>query len=234
MADDVLKFSRLGNVLVLGLDDGRANALTSVLIEQLREQVRIAEQDPEIRAVVLHGRDGRFSGGFDLALMMSGDANAVIGLVGDGGQLVRDLYASTVPIVAACTGSAVAGGALILLGCDLRIGADAPAKIGLNEVAIGMVLPDWGLTIAAERLGKHRFQRVTALAHLMSSAEAVECGFLDELAAPELVVETAITRAEHLASTLDPNAYAGTIRATRSAVVAQLDADIAAFRALAR
>ncbi len=65
---------------------------------------------------------------------------------------MRLLYGCGVPVVAACTGSAVAAGALMLLGCDVRVGADVPAKIGLNEVAIKMVLPDWAFTIAADRL----------------------------------------------------------------------------------
>jgi enoyl-CoA hydratase len=221
------------NVLILGLDDGRANALTTDLIRAIRAQIHAAEADDDIRAVVIHGRQGRFSGGFDLTVMMSGDLRAIIGLVGDGGELVRDLYAATVPVVAGCTGSAVAGGALMLLGCDLRIGADAPAKIGLNEVAIGLVLPEWGLTMAEARLSNRHVQRVTALAPLVSSREAIDIGFLDEIVAPELVVETAIERATQLAATLDPRAYAGTIELTRSAVLAELDAELVAWRALA-
>lgn len=233
MSTDSLTVDLRGQVLVLGLDDGRANALTAGLITAIRDQIRVAELDDAIRAVVIHGRDGRFSGGFDLGVMLSGDAQAIIRLVGDGGDLVRDLYAATVPVVAACTGSAVAGGALMLLGCDLRIGTDAPAKIGLNEVAIGMVLPEWALTIAEARLSNRHFQRVTALAPLASSREAVEIGFLDEIIAPELVIETAIERAEMFAATLDPRAYAGTIKLTRAAVIAELDAELVAWRALA-
>ncbi len=233
MSTDALTVELRNRVLILGLDDGRANALTAELIGAIRAQIRVAVLDDEIRAVVIHGRDRRFSGGFDLAVMMSGDAKAIVSLVGDGGDLVRDMYAATVPVVAACTGSAVAGGALMLLGCDLRVGADTPAKIGLNEVAIGMVLPEWGLTIAEARLSNRDFQRVTALAQLVSPREAVDIGFLDEIVAPELVIETAIARAEALAATLDPPAYAGTIKLTRAAVIAELDTELVAWRALA-
>ncbi len=233
MSTDSLTVELRSQVLILGLDDGRANALTAELIGAIRAQIRVAVLDDEIRAVVIHGREGRFSGGFDLAVMMSGDAKAIVSLVGDGGDLVRDIYAATVPVVAACTGSAVAGGALMLLGCDLRIGADAPAKIGLNEVAIGMVLPEWAITIAEARLSNRDFQRVTALAQLVSPREAVDIGFLDEIVAPELVIETAIARAEAFAATLDPRAYAGTIKLTRATVIAELDTELVAWRALA-
>ena len=137
---------------MLHLDDGKANALSVELISAISAAVSAAEADPDQRAVVIHGRDGRFSGGFDLGVMLGGDVAAIVSLVADGGELVRMLYGAGVPVVAACTGSAVAGGALMLLGCDVRVGADVPAKIGLNEVAIKMVLPDWALTIARERL----------------------------------------------------------------------------------
>ena len=86
--------------------------------------------------------------------MYGDDFGKIIELVADGGELVRTFWGCGVPVVAACTGSAVAAGALILLGCDVRVGADIPAKIGLNEVAIKMVLPDWALTIATDRLSK--------------------------------------------------------------------------------
>ena len=122
---------------------------------------------------MLHGREGKFSGGFDLGVMMADDLSATINLVANGGELVRTLYGCSVPVVAACTGHALAAGALMLLGSDVRIGADVPAKIGLNEVAIKMVLPDWALTIAIERLSKRHVHRATANARLTGPAGAL-------------------------------------------------------------
>ena len=118
-----------------------------------------AEHDASVSAVVLHGRPGRFSAGFDLSVMRGDDVGAIADLVCDGGMLVRHMYGAKIPIVAACTGHALAAGALVLLGCDLRIGADVDCKIGLNEVAIAMVLPDWAFTIAVDRLSKRHLQR---------------------------------------------------------------------------
>ena len=102
-------------------------------------------------------------------------------LVSDGGALVRTLYGSSIPVVAACTGHALAAGALVLLGCDVRVGADVDCKIGLNEVAIGMVLPDWAFTIAVDRLSKRHLQRAVATARITSAAGAVDAGYLDEV-----------------------------------------------------
>lgn len=121
----MLNVERKGQVLVATLDDGKANALSHALIDALRGAVAEAEADPEVRALAIVGRPGRFSAGFDLSVIQSGDPNAVARLIADGGDLVRTVYAAGVPVVAACTGHALAAGALLLLACDRRIGADA-------------------------------------------------------------------------------------------------------------
>ena len=188
-----------------------------------------AEHDASVSAVVLHGRPGRFSAGFDLSVMTGGDIPAMASLVSDGGALVRTLYGSSIPVVAACTGHALAAGALVLLGCDVRIGADVECKIGLNEVAIGMVLPDWAFTIAVDRLSKRHLQRAVATARITSAAGAVEAGYLDEVASAESVLDVAVERAADFA-VLDHRAYAGTVRRLRGEVLDLMDAQIAADR----
>lgn len=228
---DALTIERHGPVMVLHMDDGKANALTSETIAGIIAAVTDAEADPDVGAVVLHGRDGRFSGGFDLEVMFGGDMNAIIGLVADGGEMVRYLWGSGVPVVAACTGHAVAAGALILLGCDVRIGADVPAKIGLNEVAIKMVLPDWALTIATDRLSRRHVHRATANARLTGSAVAVDVGFLDEVAPADQVLARAIEVATELAETLDPPSYARTVHKVRGDILDEMAREIAADRA---
>lgn len=230
---DALTIEHRGPVTVLHLDDGKANALSFGLIAAIRAAVSDAEADDAIGAVVIHGRAGRFSGGFDLDVMFGGDFEQIIRLVADGGDMVRQLWGSSVPVVAACTGSAVAGGALTLLGCDVRVGADVPCKIGLNEVAIKMVLPDWALTIALERLSKRHVHRATANARLTGAAEAVDVGFLDEVVSADRVLDRAVEIATDLAATLDPAAYRGTVEKVRGDLLATMDAQIAADRAAA-
>ena len=228
---DVLTIERRGPVTVLHLDDGKANALTFDLIAAIRAAVADAEADDTVGAVVIHGRDGRFSGGFDLGVMFGGDLQQIVGLVADGGDMVRHLWGSSVPVVAACTGSAVAGGALTLLGCDVRVGADVPCKIGLNEVAIKMVLPDWALTIALDRLSKRHVHRATANARLTGAHDALDVGFLDEVVPADRVLDRAVEIATELAETLDPAAYRGTVEKVRGELLATIDAQVAADRA---
>lgn len=231
MTSSAVTTERRDGVLVAHLDDGKANALSTEIIATLQDVIDDAEQDESIGAVVLHGRPGRFSAGFDLAVMTGTDLDAIIGLVADGGALVHRLYGSRVPVVAASTGHALAAGALLLLGCDVRIGADVDAKVGLNEVAIRMVLPGWAFTIASERLSRRHLQRAVANARLTSPRDAVDVGYLDEVVPADELLERAVAVAADMAATLDPSAYGRTVDALRGEVLATMEAQIAADRA---
>ncbi|MGA0916015.1 MAG: crotonase/enoyl-CoA hydratase family protein [Ilumatobacteraceae bacterium] len=220
---DTLTVEQRGLVRIVTMDDGKANAFSLEVINDLRGLLREAEADDETRSLVIAGREGRFSGGFDLSAMRAGDVDAVVELVAAGGALVADLYASPLTVVAAATGHAVAAGALVLLGCDHRIGVDGPVKIGLNEVAIGMVLPPWALIIARDRLSKRYFHSSTTNARLFDGRTAVDAGFLDEVVAAESVVERAIEKATEL-SALVPAAYARTVEVVRGPVIAEMRA----------
>ena len=210
-----------GRVLLATMDDGRANAMSTAMSGALRAALTRAEQDPAIGAMVIAGRPGRFSGGFDLGVIRGGDAEAIREMVEGGGALVAHAYGASVPVVAACTGHAVAAGALLLLGCDHRVGPDADVKIGLNEVAIGLTLPRWALAIAAERLSRRHLQASVANAQLYDGAGAVAAGFLDAAVEPDAVIETAVAHASLLAE-LDTAAYAATVQALRGEVLAAM------------
>ena len=233
MTSEHVSVERRDSVLVVHLDDGKANALSSSMIGAIGAALDQAESDDSIGAVVLHGRDGKFCAGFDLSVMRGGDISAMANLVCDGGELVSRLYGSSIPVVAACTGHALAAGALLLLGCDVRIGADVDCKIGLNEVAIGMVLPDWAFNIAIERLSRRHLQLAVATARITDARGAVDVGYLDEVAPVDAVLETAVARATELA-TLNGRAYAGTVRALRGELIAEMATQIASDRAMGR
>jgi enoyl-CoA hydratase len=230
MTTTAVTTERRNGVLIIHLDDGKANALSFEIIVAIHEALDTADADDGIRAVVLHGRPGRFSGGFDLGVMLGDDIYAIINLVADGGSLVQRMYGSPVPIVAACTGHALAAGALLLLGCDVRVGADVDAKVGLNEVAIKMVLPDWAFTIATERLSKRHLQRALADARITTPRDAVDVGYLDEVVPADDLLDRAVAVADELATTLDPSAYRRTIAKLRGPLLERMEAEIARDR----
>ena len=182
-------------VAVVRLDDGKANAVSHELIAELRGALDRAES--EASAVVIAGRAGRFSAGFDLATMTAGPDSAR-DLVSAGCELLLRIYLHPQPVVAACTGHALAAGALLLLASDRRVGAAGDFKIGLNEVAIGLRLPIFAAELARDRLSKRHFTQATILARIYDPHEACDAGYLDAVEDPERVVEVACAEARTL------------------------------------
>lgn len=232
MADDTTApthFSLDGDVAVLTLDDGKANAMGHATLDAFHQALDRAEA--EASALVVAGGAKAFSAGYDLAVMTE-STESMQGLVAAGGRLLMRLYGSPVPTVAACTGHALAGGALTLLACDDRIGpADAPAKIGLNEVAIGMPLPIFAVELARQRLSP-RHLTAAVLGTVYGPEDAVAAGYLDRLVpraevvreAKELAVQRAALRRGAVGRTKE--ALRGAVVAT---VLASLDDDITAL-----
>ena len=214
-------------VAVVHLDDGKANAVSHTLIDQLHAALDTASS--EATSVAFVGRDGRFSAGFDLSVMTQG-ADATRGLVKAGGELLMRVYTHPQPTVAAVTGHALAAGALLCLACDTRIGsAGLPAKIGLNETAIGMGLPWYGVRLGEARLSMRYRTRSVLQAEVFDMEGALDAGCLDALVGPDEVVDAAVAEARRLGQ-LPGGAYAFTKRRLRSAladdVLAGLDADM--------
>jgi enoyl-CoA hydratase len=219
MAQPRVTVTTQAGVSVLGVDDGKVNAVNHDLLDELEPALEQAQA--QSRAIVLAGRPGVFSGGFDLGVVGPGGPRAEA-LVERGGRLVARLYSSPVPVVAACTGHAVALGAVLLMAADLRVGAAGEASIGLNEVAIGIGVPASLVALARERLASRYVTEAVLLARLWTPEQAVEVGFLDEVVPAEKVTQRALAHARDLAGRLQPDAYQATARALRSATAGQL------------
>src|SRR2546428_8816140 len=130
MSDDVVRYEVRDRVARVTIANGKANALSPDVIAQLDAALTRAEDagEEQVGALLITGAPGMFSGGFDLAVMRAGAA-AAGRLVTDGGALITRLFGSEVPVVIACSGHAVAAGALLLLGADARIGARGAFRI---------------------------------------------------------------------------------------------------------
>lgn len=212
------------------LDDGKANALSPAVVAALGDALGRAEDEgPErVGALLVSGRPGMLSGGFDLQVMRSG-MEAASRLVTDGGALFSRMFGSEVPVVVACTGHAVAAGALLLLAADFRVGARGDFRIGLNETQIGLVLPRWAVELARERLSVRHFQQATVGARLYDPDGAAEAGFLDAVVEPADVAGAALAEARRWAD-LPRAAYRGQVRMNRGDRLAALAEAIAADR----
>ena len=210
-----------GDVAVVKFDDGKANVLSLAASQELLGQLDALED--EAKAVVLAGREGFFSAGFDLKVMQGGDSDATREMIASGVDLFMRLYTYGLPVVAACTGHALAAGAIVLMSSDVRIGADGNFKIGLNEVAAGMPVPAFLAEIASDRLSRRHYSHATMLARLYSPSEAVDAGFLDEVAGDgEAAVEAAVAQAETFAETLHQKSFRITRKIVRGAAAERI------------
>jgi enoyl-CoA hydratase len=217
-SNDLVQVSLRDDVAVITMDDGKANALSTAMLESLDDAFAAAERDA--KAIVLSGRPGRFCAGFDLSVMGQG-GDAMRELVGAGAELCLRLLEYPKPIVVACTGHALAAGILLVTVCDFRIGARGPFKLGLNEVAIGLPLPHFAREIARERVSKRHLDRAAVHAEIYDPEGAVDAGYLDVLADAEALETVAGEHAVRL-SRLDARAFAHTKRALHADAVSRI------------
>ncbi|MEM7409692.1 MAG: crotonase/enoyl-CoA hydratase family protein [Myxococcota bacterium] len=185
-----------GDVAVLRLDDGKANALGPPVLDAIN--VALDQVEESGQALLLTGRPNRFSAGFDLGVMREGGPEAGRAMVTAGGRLAIRLGRLSVPVVIACNGHALAMGAVLLMAADHRVGSAGDFKVGFNEVAIGMTTPLFLLELARERMSKRHFLRGTVEAEVYGPDEAIDAGFFDEVVAAEANFETALAAAERL------------------------------------
>ena len=220
-------------VAVLRLDDGKANAVDYDTLAAVDAAVEDAEQNAG--ALVIEGREGRFSAGFDLGLVNQGP-EAAQAVVAAGARTAMRIYGAKVPVVAACTGHAVAFGAIVLMASDVRIGADVDAKIGLNEVSIGMPLPIFAIELARDRLSPRHFTAATNLAKLHSVQEAAEAGYLDKVVPADELHDAAVQQAAALAGHVRRTAFGLTRQTARQRtidhILSTLDEDLKSFGVL--
>ncbi len=218
----MLNYSQVGDVSVLNLDDGKANAVGHNFIDAVNEGLDKALQDS--RGVLISGREGVFSAGFDLKEFEKGP-DATTALVGRGAEMLLRLFCHPQPVVAACAGHAVAAGAFTLLASDTRLGAAGDFKIGLNETAIGMSLPVFGVQLAIARLSKRHQTAAVVQARMLSPEAARDAGFLDEVVAPDRLLDHAMGVASELAA-LPGDAYAANKLAVRQPYIQAIRASL--------
>ncbi|NVE95504.1 crotonase/enoyl-CoA hydratase family protein [Altererythrobacter lutimaris] len=209
------------DIAQITLDDGRANAIDPAWLDTFRET--FAEAEKNAKAIVIAGRDGIFSGGFNLKWMPTAKAEELGYLLDMAGKLVCDVYGSERPVVGACTGHAIAMGQFLLLSCDTRIGAAGDYKFGANETMNGMNLPVFAQEICAARLDPTQLTKLVIQSYMYGPEEAVKLGALDLVVEPDQVIATATALAQQLAQ-LPGGAYGWNKKAMRQPVLDRIAA----------
>ena len=191
---ELVKLKTENQISFISMDDGKANAMSVKMLEGINAALDEAERSASV--VILSGRQNVLSGGFDLGIFKSGDNAKILKMLTLGAELSHRLLSYPKPVIAACTGHAVAMGTFLLLCCDYRVGANDNSKFAANEVAIGLTVPYFAIEVIKQRIiNKHRSKAI-GLAHFFNIEEALEAGFVDEIAEPGQVVAAAASKAE--------------------------------------
>ena len=214
---------RDGGVRLLTLDRPPANALDERLLTDLAAALETTAADDAVRAVVLTGAGAFFSGGFDLSAPRRDAAAA---------RRLRDLYRDShlrlftlpKPTVAMVAGHAIAGGLVLVLACDYRLGLDADYRVGLNEVAIGASYPKVAFEIVRLRLSHARASELLLGAALYPASQAVRLGVVDELVPADRLETTVLRRAARLGA-FPREAFAHAKAALVAEAVARVEAE---------
>ena len=220
--DALVTYELDGPIATITIDDGKVNVLSPAMFRQLNGAFDRAAADGAV--VVLRGREGVFSAGFDLKVLRAGGPDASA-LVRSGFELAERVLSFPTPVVVACPGHAVAMGLFLLLSGDYRIGAAGPYRIVANEVAIGLTMPFAAVEICRHRLSPAVYDRAVGLAEPFEPATAVEAGVLDRVVDAAELDDTARATAVALA-TLDLAAHAATKLRARGPALAAIRAGI--------
>lgn len=229
--DQLITYTLDGQTATIAMDDGKVNALSPRMLGEIGAAFDRARDDGA--AVILTGRLGTFSAGFDLKVLRSTPEEAGAMVLG-GFRLAEKILSFPRPVVIACTGHAVAMGAFLLLSGDHRIGAAGDFRIVANEVAIGLTMPHAAVEICRQRLTPAAFNRAVILAETFSLDAALAAGFLDEVVPSERLTEAANEAAARFAA-LNAEAHANSKQRVRGqaveALAAAIEKDEAQFRA---
>jgi enoyl-CoA hydratase len=219
-----------GRIATIKMDDGKVNALSIPMLQALHVAFDRAEEDGAV--VVLAGREGYLSAGFDLKVFAGGEVDRVVEMLKLGATLAERILAFPTPVLAVSSGHAIAAGSFLLLAADVRIGVDGPFRIGLNEVKIGLTVPWFAIELARQRLTPAAFSRAVVNATMYGPEGARSAGFLDRVVEPNELGAAILQEVEELAglnaaahSATKLRARAGALAAIRLAIESELSVE---------
>ena len=215
---ETLTYARSDRVSTVTMDDGKVNVFSIPMLRSLHEAFDRAEQDGTV--VLLQGRPGCFTAGFDLDTLGGSHAD-VVSMLKLGASLAERILTFPAPVVVACTGHAFPAGAFLLMAADARIGTDGPYRLGLNEVRIGLTLPWFAIALARHRLTPAYFDQAAVTGAMFDPQTAREAGLLDTVVSAQDLDSTALGVAHDLDS-VDRAAHVATKLRVRQPVLREL------------
>lgn len=176
---------------VISLDRGKANAINSLMLKELTSAVQQIEADNQIKGLILTGKENFFSAGIDLIEVYHYNEAESYDFWSGFLNLQVLLADFKKPLVAAISGHSPAGGCVLALCCDYRLMVKGDFVIGLNEVPVGIIVPDAIFHLYAFWLGQRKAYQYLLEGKLMNTEEAFQIGLVDEICPAEDLMETA-------------------------------------------
>jgi enoyl-CoA hydratase len=193
-----MHIEREHELAVLHLRAGKANAMSPTFVRRLSELCGEVEAS-DARALVITGDGRAFSAGLALPELIDLDRAVMRGFMDEFKHAMLRVFQLPMPVVAAIDGHAIAGGCVLASQCDVRIAADRPLEIGVNEVQLGIGLPAVVLESLRSFLPASSLLEVALQGGLFEPHDALALGLIDEVAAPEQLLARAGERARELA-----------------------------------
>ena len=219
MTDSIATLSQENDISLIKLDDGKANAFSYDMLSQVNELLAKVPRDSG--ALVITGRDGLFSGGFDLKTLATGDMEKITTMVQLGYRLLLELYSFDRPIIAAVSGHSIALGLFVTCSADYRIAIDGQYVCQANEVRNNMDIPVQIMEILKARVNKNYFYPAVYHSDAYSVQDSIAVGFIDEVVPEAQFMERVLEKAKELA-TLPHPFYANTKKSAQKDIVQKI------------
>ena len=191
------------DISIITLDDGKANVFSPKMIQDVNDCL---DQVPtQNGALIITGRDGMFSAGFDLKIISAGEMSAITEMTTNGFKLLSRIFSFPRPVLGACSGHGIALGTFLLCCCDYRIGVKGEFMIGANEMRTNMVIPTPILELIKFRVSNGHKYRAILGAEMYLIEDGIEAGLIDEVVEPENLMEASMHKIKDLASMGHPS-----------------------------
>lgn len=168
-------------IAVIALDRGRSNPINHQMVKELAASIRVIEKDSDVAGVILTGKQGFFSSGVDLIEAFGYDLQQTRYFWTDFFELQRVLLSFKKPMVASISGHSPAGGCVLTICCDYRLMAEGEYIIGLNEIPVGIIVPESIFEVYAFWIGKQKAYQYLLEGKLINVSQALTIGLIDEV-----------------------------------------------------